>query len=207
MPPPIPQRSWHDWLWPKQNRRWYFTDGQGRDLGEEKLRTLLEGLLDVDETLEQSQDVAQSAVDRAEAADRRATALGGTVAVAATLTVGGASLVLDRTKVPEQGWRFVFALGFAFATLMFASSGFYAARAVVSFRRWAWPYPDQVIERSRTGREDQRLARVAELLHGFAFNWEVADAKIRAVQSSFRAFVVALLLLVALGVGFATYQL
>lgn len=207
MPPPIPKRSRRDWLWPSQNKRWYFTDNSGRDLGEEKLRALLQGPSDIDETLEQAQEVAQSAVDRTAAADRRATTLGGTVAIAASLTVGGASLVLDQTKVPEQAWRFAFALGFALATLMFALAGFYAARAVVTFRRWSWPYPDQVLERRGDDRSDQRLARAAESLHGFAFNWEVADAKIRAVESSFRAFIVALLLLVVLGFGFAVYQL
>ena len=133
--------------------------------------------------------------------------LGLTVAIAASLTVGGASLVLDKTKVPEQAWRFSFALGFALATLMFAMAGFYAARAVVAFRRWAWPRPNRVIARRGDDSSAQRLARAAELLHGFAFNWEVADAKIRAVESSFRAFSIALLILVVLSLGFALYQL
>ncbi|HXF30440.1 MAG TPA: hypothetical protein VN522_02885 [Solirubrobacterales bacterium] len=207
MPPPIPRRKWHDWLWPTQNPRWYFTDADGAVLGEERLRRLLKDPADVDETLEQAKEVAQSAVDRTVAADRRATTLGGTVAVAASLTVGGASLVLDRAKVPEQGWRFGFALAFALATLMFAAAGFYAARAIVTFRKWSWVLPYPVLGRHKNAQGDQRLERAAELLHHFAFNWEVADAKIRSVESSFRAFVVALLILVLLALGIAVYQL
>lgn len=215
MSPPVgkdEKRSLRDWLWPRQNDRWYFTAeyftaDDRRELREEKLRCLLRGASDIDETLEQVREVAQSAVDRTAAAERRATTLGGTVAIAASLTVGGAGIVLDAAKVPEQAWRFGFALGFALATLMFVLAGLYAARAVVTFRKWAWPFPEKVIPRRGDDRGDQRLARAAEMLDGFAFNWEVSEAKIRAVESSFRAFTVALLLLVLIAMGFAAYQL
>jgi hypothetical protein len=208
MPPPVPKgRSWQDWLWPRQHHRWHFTDRQGHPLEKPEIEDLLADPVDVDETLEQAQEVARSAVERTAAADRRATTLGGTVAIAASLTVGGAGLVLDRTKVPEQGWRFGFSLGFALVTLMFAVAGFYAARAIITFRRWRWPAPAQVAARHGKDRESQRLARAAEYLSDFAYNWEVADAKIRAVESSFRAFAIALLLLVLLSLGIAFYEL
>lgn len=206
------KRLLRDWLWPMQHERWYFTndyfsDDEARELREEKLRCAIRGASDIDETLEQVREVAQSATDRTAAAERRATTLGGTVAIAASLTVGGASLVLDRAKVPEQGWRLGFALGFALATCMFVLAGLYAARAIVTFRKWAWPFPEKVIPRRGADRDTQRLARAAELLDAFAFNWEVSEAKIRAVESSFRAFTMALLLLVLISMAFVAYQL
>jgi hypothetical protein len=206
------KRPLGDWLWPRQHERWYFTNDyfskdEDRELREEKLRHALNGASDIDETLEQVQEVAQSAVDRTAAAERRATTLSGAVAIAASLTVSGASLVLDHTKVPEQGWRLGFALGFSLATFMFVLAGLYAARAVVTFRKWAWPFPEKVIPRRGDDRGDQRLARAAELLDAFAFNWEVSEAKIRAVESSFRAFTIALLLLVLISMAFVAYQL
>jgi membrane protein YdbS with pleckstrin-like domain len=115
-------------------------------------------------------------------------------------------LVLDSKKIPSEQWRFWFAVGFAAVTLMFALSGLYAARAVVKYRRWSWPNPYGVINRRHDKIDDQLINRAAETLHDFAYNWEVADAELRALDSALRAFTVALLLLVALVIGFAVYQ-
>ena len=168
---------------------------------------MLSNATDIRETLEQAQLVAQSAVDRAATVERRATTLGGTVAVAASLTVGGASLALDRTKVPDHAWRIAFALAFALAALMFALSGLYAIRALVGFRKWGWLYPDPVIERNQRTLPEQHVARAAELLDQYSYNWEVSDAKLRSLESSFAAFAGALLMVVMIGLELVVYQL
>ncbi len=205
---PVP-RSLRDWLWPKRNPRYWFAvreGGERREFRREEILSLLSGALAPEETLEQARDVAQSAADRSAAAERRAATRSGAVAIAASLTVGGAGLVLDRSKVPDQAWRVGFAVAFALATLMFVLSGLYATRALVTFRKWGWPHPYRVVARRRQNADEQRLARAAEMLDNFTFSWEISDAKLRAVDSSFRAFTAALLLLVAIAVGFAVYQ-
>lgn len=118
----------------------------------------------------QAHAIAQTAVDRTASAERRATPLCGTVAIAASLTVSGAGLILDRSNVPEHGWRIGFARAFAFATLLFILSGLYATRALVRPRRWAWVHPDRIPERKGWALTEQQLDRAAELLHDFAFN-------------------------------------
>ena len=159
-----------------------------------------------EELLEQARAMAQSAVDRTANAERRATTLCGTVAIAASLTVSGAGLILDRSKVPEQGWRVGFATAFAVATLLFVLSGLYATRALVRSRRWAWVHPDRIPERKGRPLSEQQVDRAAELLHDFAFNWEVSDTKLRALDSSYRAFTAALVVLVVISFAFVAYQ-
>ena len=228
--PRPPQRSLRDWLWPKENSRYWFALGyvekprkawkewihdrlfgpaaeeESRRARRERIRRYLSGAVAPEETLDQARDVAQSAAERSAAAERRASTLSGAVAIAASLTVGGAGIVLDRSKVPDQGWRLGFAVAFALVTLMFVLAGLYAARALVTFRKWGLPHPYLVVERRELEANEQRLARAAEMLDDFTFSWEVSDAKLRAVDSSFRAFTIALLLLVVIAVGFAVYQ-
>ena len=57
------------------------------------------------------------AADRIESAERRATALQGTVAIAASLVVAGAGLLLDTTKIGDQEWRAAFASMLALFTV------------------------------------------------------------------------------------------
>lgn len=55
--------------------------------------------------LEQVEEIAESALNRAEAADRRASTIAGSVAIAASFTLTGAGLVLDHQKVTNHDLR------------------------------------------------------------------------------------------------------
>jgi hypothetical protein len=57
------------------------------------------------ETLEHVEAIAQSAVDRAAAADRRASTIAGTVAIAASFTLSGSALILDNSKLADKTVR------------------------------------------------------------------------------------------------------
>jgi hypothetical protein len=83
-------------------------------------------------------------VDRAAAADRRATTIAGTVAIAASFTLGGAGLVLDRVKVPDADVRRLFAVLLCVTTVFFVLSAIYALRALVGTRGWHWADPHQL---------------------------------------------------------------
>ena len=69
--------------------------------------------------LAHAHEIAQTAVDRAAAADRRATTIAGTVSIAATVTLSGASLVFDDKKIKGDDWRGVLAFLLFAATAAF----------------------------------------------------------------------------------------
>lgn len=91
-----------------------------------------------DAVLEHAEEIAQTAVDRAAAADRRATIIAGTVAIAASLTLSGASLVFDDGKIRDDTWQGVLAFLLFVVTAAFVTSAIYALVALVRYREWNW---------------------------------------------------------------------
>jgi hypothetical protein len=66
------------------------------------------------------QAIAQSAKDRADAADRRATTVTSSAAIAASLTLSGASLLLDDSKwIDAQGLRVAFGVALCLTSAFF----------------------------------------------------------------------------------------
>jgi hypothetical protein len=168
-----------------------------------------------DEVLAHAQEVAQTAIDRAAAADRRATTIASVVSISATLTLAGASLILNDSMVPNGTWQIVLAaLVFATATAFVASAA-YALVALVRYRKWNWsdlwdlptPRPD-TDESSASGQRNHRFtadelkrSRAAFLLHNFTGNWEISDVKNRHVDNALRCLLAALVLLSVLALG------
>jgi hypothetical protein len=152
------------------------------------------------ETLEHVQEIAQGAVERAAAADRRATTIAGTVAIAASFTLSGGSLALDGNKWSDLGARRWFAIGLCVTSAAFVLSAFYALRALVATRVWHWSQPfDLPICISEPS--PKRLGmRATHLLQGFAGNWEISDLKNRLVDLALRWLLLALTTIVALAV-------
>jgi hypothetical protein len=73
---------------------------------------------------------------RLENIERRAGTLQTTVVFAATLSLTGGSLLLDRAKVPDAGWRRALAVAVFAAVGAFACSGLHATRAAVRTKHW-----------------------------------------------------------------------
>jgi hypothetical protein len=188
-------RGFLDWLWPKRHGKWWNYD---------KARQTTKGDLDLYEdlkaddekqakaTLEHVDAIAQGAVDRAAAADRRASTIAGTVAIAASFTIGGAGLVLDTGKITDADTRRWMAVVLCVTTVFFVLSAFYALRALVSTRQWNFSLPwDLPVDPAEN--DTKRLGmRAAHLLEDFAANWEIADLKNRNVDTSLVCLLVAL---------------
>jgi hypothetical protein len=141
------------------------------------------------------------ATDRAAAAERRASTLAGATAIAASLTVSGAGVILN--NITEPSWRFALLVVLALTASAFVMSGWQAARALAGWRRWSVPHPYRPLDRVKLTEAEQRVDQAAELLANFAYNWEVAGAKLRAVDSAFLYLKIAFSLLVLLAAAFA----
>jgi hypothetical protein len=197
------RRALSDWVWPRLHPRWWFREAatakELRDIFFEPIKNSAEFLADVVES-------TKPAAERVAAAERRAGTLAGAVAIAASLTTSGAGLVLDTDKIAQTSWQITFAALMAATTLFLVLSGLYAARTIVGWRRWTWPNPWKAVTQRGTEDADEiRIARAAELLRAFSYNWEVADVKLRALDSAFRCFVFALGLFVVLSAAVVAY--
>jgi hypothetical protein len=129
-------RLFDRFIWPRQHGEyWMFNEGENRRQRPSEIYSWL-GIKCVDqanETLDHVKAIAQDTADRAAAADRRATTIAGTVAIAASLTLSGGALALDKNKLTDVDTRIVLA-------------AFYALRALVATRRWNSDKPDDLQE-------------------------------------------------------------
>lgn len=190
-----------DFLWPKLHARWWnWDDEKGRSkTGEELYEGLRSENLDqARETLEHAQEIADTAIERAGAADRRATAIAGTVAIAASFTLGGAGILIDPAAITDLGNRRAFAIVLCATTVAFIVSAIFALRALVGTRTLAWSNIHDLPLDPNEPRAQRLGMRAAHLLEDFAFNWEISDLKNRNVDRALVFLTVALIGIAAL---------
>jgi hypothetical protein len=201
------------WIFPRRSGKyWNYSYSLGRTETVEELQSKLR-IGDVETTRELLvlvERVADSATERAAAADRRATTIAGAIAISASVTLGGASLVLDTTKMQSvPAARVIFAALLLLATVTFVLSAAHALRAFVATKKWNWPNPRHIDRLSRVTSstnsaegqlQDMVALRAALLLRSFAGNWEMSDLKNRSVALSLRLLLVALGALVGMAV-------
>jgi hypothetical protein len=213
-------RSPIDWVWPRKHKRWWFhkdipgpnnsrdlTDSMRKYLGAVYNPDTQQGrVVDPEALVADVTEATRAATERTEASERRAGTLAGAVAIASSLTISGAGLALDTGKIHEHQWRIVFLALFALVAGFFVLAGLYATRTIVGWRTWSWLSPARTLDRADEAEDEQRMMRAAELLATFAFNWEVADVKLRALDSAFRCLVAALLMVVLLAGAFVVYE-
>jgi hypothetical protein len=195
-------------LFPKWNDRWWNRDlvepEETREAVAKIEASLPQGDAGVaDEVLAHAEEIAQTAVDRAAAADRRATTIAGVVSISASLTLAGASLVLDDSKVSSHGWRIVLAALVVATAAAFVTSAAYALVALVRYRSWNWSEPWDLPKTPPAGftADELKRRRAAYLLHNFFGNWEISDVKNRHVDNALRCLLAALVLLSVLALG------
>jgi hypothetical protein len=184
-----------DWIWPRRHGKWWnFNSTTQTTKGDEELYDDLktEDSEQAKATLEHVDAIAQGAVDRAAAADRRATTIAGTVAIAASFTIGGAGLVLDNGKIDDADMRQWMAVVLCVTTIFFVLSAFYALRALVVTRQWNFSQPTDLPIDPTESYEKRLGMRAAHLLEDFGANWEIADLKNRNVDTSLVCLLVAL---------------
>ncbi|HEX5925197.1 MAG TPA: hypothetical protein VFY45_15300 [Baekduia sp.] len=186
-----------DWLWPQMHGRfWYYDRERDRELGFREIYASLPPVEDESTARDQLvhvDSIAQSALDRAGAADRRATTISGTVAIAASFTISGAGLILDDTKVPDPRLQRLLMIVLTVTTVAFVISAVYALRALVATRKFDWPHPGDLKRVSATDAVERLQLRAALSLHDFAYNWEVSELKNRCVDRAGQLLVIALL--------------
>jgi hypothetical protein len=194
-------RFWDRFVWPRVHGKWWTFDVlEKKTQTPEEIcaRLRLESPEQAKETLDHVEAIAQGAVDRAAAADRRAGTIAGTVAIAATFTLTGGGLALDHMKLTDPDLRKAFAIGLVVTTAAFVLSVFYALRALVSARVWSWSEPFDLPVSEDEDRKTQLGMRAAHLLQDFAGNWEISDLKNRLVDLALRWLLLALAAIVCL---------
>jgi hypothetical protein len=204
---PDGKKDLHDAIWPYRHGQWWNWDAaeQRTETVEDLMaRMRLDDKDTASESLAFATAVAKTAIDRAEAADRRATTIASSVAIAASFTLGGAGLVLDKVKWGSATTlRNCFAVGLCLTTLLFVLAAIYALRALVSkeARRWNWLSPRDMWKSAAEPTYERRLGmQGARILNDFAGNWELADLKNRNIDNALRSLVSALLGLTVLAV-------
>jgi hypothetical protein len=184
-----------DRIWPQRHGKWwnYDTDQARTKTLEELFAELRRDTAEeARETLEHVEAIAQSAVDRAAAADRRASTIAGTVAIAASFTLSGSALILDNSKLAEKTVRLSFAIVLFATTSLFVLSALYSLRALVVTRTWNWSEPFDLPRDPDEPLPMQLGMRAAHLLQDFGANWEITDVKNRTVHLALRCLVAAL---------------
>jgi hypothetical protein len=154
-----------------------------------------------DELLADAERLFAETEDRVESAERRATTLQGTVAIAATVALTGAGLVLDPAKLRGDDWRTAFAFGLAALVLLLVLTAVRATGASTRVFNFTTPSDDDIFERAQLSAAEAKTRRAAYLLHGYGRNNEVAALKIGYLRSAafwFRGALLILLLLTAM---------
>jgi Collagen triple helix repeat (20 copies) len=160
-------------------------------------------------TLAEAEEIYQEPQQRIESAERRATTLQGTVAIAASVAAAGGGLLLDPTRVHGHGWRV--ALGLLLAAFVGCLTGC-AMRALGATSRtfnFEEPGVERIVERAKaTNDYDALTLRAAELLRAFGVADQVGKVKVGLLIAAawwFRLAILTLCLLTGLIAAYAIW--
>jgi hypothetical protein len=161
-----------------------------------------------DDILAEAEALFAEPQDRIDGVERRATSLQGSVAIAATLTLAGGGLIIDPSKVTDDGWRVALAVGVGLVVVLLVFTGMRAHTA--TNRRFSFRAPAdsaELMDRAAKAKpSDYKRQRAAYLLWAYGRNNEIAAVKVEYLWKAafwFRLALLALLLLVGLVVGYA----
>jgi hypothetical protein len=158
----------------------------------------------LDEALAACAEVAE----RVDSAERRAATIQGAIAIAASLTLAGGSLLLTK-KLASQGWTIAFATGFGATVVSFAIAAWRSV--LVTWPRFMWASPaviDIADDHARaTSPKEVQLKRTRDLLIAYGRRDSVAQVKIRLLGSAFRWMLLALILIAVLAGLFAAHAI
>lgn len=143
--------------------------------------------------------------ERIESAERRATTLQGTVAIAASLAIAGGGLLADTTKVQGQGWRTVLALALVAFVACLTGCAVRAVGATLRIFSFQEPGPERIFDRAKMNEPDALAHRAAELLRAAGVADEIAKVKVGLLRSAGWWFRLALLMLTLLTSVVAAY--
>jgi len=159
------------------------------------------------EILAEARKIYDSAEERAAGATTRATTLQGAVAIAGSLLLAGAGLILDGTKVHGTGWRVAFAAALLAAIVALVMSGVRALSATSTIHRWHRPTATDIVRRSQLSLTQARVQLAAETLVDYGFNSKIAAWKVAYLGAAAWWFRIALAVLLALATIVCAYAI
>jgi hypothetical protein len=157
------------------------------------------------ELLEEAKSLYATAEARAESAERRATTLQGAVAVAATVAVAAATLLLDPQDINGDGWRAGFAALFIGLVYCLVATAYRAAQASSQVHEWHTPAAEDNVTRLKDSPRAARTAAAADYLYSYGRNTKIADWKVAYMRAASEWFARALVLLVVLALLVGAY--
>ena len=162
----------------------------------------------VDELVSEANAAYEEAGVRAESAERRATTIQGSIAIASSLTLAGGSLLLNAAKVPSHPWYIAISVGFAVTVLCLAVAAWRAF--LVTWPRFLWASPAVVDILEHAGEptaETIKLRRTSDLLVAYGRNDSIARVKLDLLGQAVRWLMSALALLAVLAIMLAAYAI
>lgn len=160
-----------------------------------------------EEILDEAQAVHDRLQERVDGAERRATTLQSSSAVAAGLATAGAGLLLDPGKVSGLGWRLLLGAPYGFTIFCLVMCTWRATLATNRIHRWVSPPTRAIFDRPGQSVAQARTARSAELLRAVGGNERFARYKIAMLRGAaewIQRALVALLVLAVLVVIYAS---
>jgi len=140
-----------------------------------------------------------------ESAERRATTLLGTVAIAASLVVAGAGLLLDPAKIGSSSWRIALAGLLAVFLACLVGCGWRALAVTGRIFNFEQPGSDRIYLRARMKAADAQAFRAAELLRATGVAEEIGSVKVGLLSAAAWWLRVALGALAALVIALVVY--
>lgn len=151
--------------------------------------------------LDEAEAMYKEPTERIESAERRATTLQGTVAVAASVALAGAGLLLDPAKIGGHGWRMAVAIVLLLFVLCLLACALRALGATTRIFSYLQPGHTRTAERAQMSEADALTHRAAELLRAYDVADGIGAVKVGLLRSAawwFRAALLMLAILIAL---------
>lgn len=144
---------------------------------------------------------------RVEGAEKRATTLQGASAIAASLTLAAAGLLIDPTKLRGWVWQVLFGLTVLYVTFALAMCAWRATLASSRVHNWVTPSDRDILDRTGQGVATARIERAIALLRAVGGNQRFARYKVAMLRAATEWIVRALVALLTLALLSALYSL
>ena len=202
-PAGVLRRTWDKLVVPADPPEGFASESLG-DL-EAKLRTTDEAVAAA--ILAEAEQAYREPQELIESAERRATTLQGTVAIAASVALAGAGLLLDPTRVPSRSWRVAIVVALALFVLCLLGCAVRALGATVRIFNYEEPGYERIVDRVSMSGPAAMTSRAAELLRAAAVADMIGSVKVGLLRPAAWWFRLALLLLAALTAIVGAYAL
>lgn len=159
------------------------------------------------EILSEAEDAHNRLRDRVDGAERRATTLQGASAIAASLALTAAGLIIDPAKLRGWGWQLLFGLTVIYITFALVMCAWRATLASSRVHSWVAPPDRDILERGAQDIARARVERSVALLRVVGGNQRFARYKVAMLRAATEWIVRALVALLVLAILATTYAL